>query len=70
MGGFFGGGSPPPPPPPPPPAPKAEDPEVAEARRRQQIQASRSKGRATTLLTGASGDTSTATVERKSLLGA
>jgi len=70
MGAVFSKPKPPPPPPPPPPAPTAEDPSIEEARRKEIMLARKSRGTASTLLTGCSGVTNSAPTERKTLLGA
>jgi len=61
--------SPPKPPPPPPPPPTRDDPEVnaeAQAKRKRVLS---QKGRQSTILTGALGDTSEANTGKKTLLG-
>jgi hypothetical protein len=55
MGGIFGSTPAPAPPPAPPPPPSEDDPAVEEARRKELVAAQKSRGRASTLLTGGSG---------------
>lgn len=61
--------SPPKPQPAPPPAPTRADPEIDEARRRQQLAARLRQGRGATILTGGLGLADPAPVARKTLLG-
>jgi hypothetical protein len=67
MAGLFS--SPKMPDPTPPPAPSQNDPAVEEARRKEIVAATKMKGRASMLLTGGAGDTSTAPTARRVLLG-
>jgi len=53
----------------PPPAPSMADPAVEEARRKQIEAQKRAKGRASTILTGGQGDTTTPELGKKTLLG-
>lgn len=61
MGGLFGGSTP--------DIPQAEDPAVAEARRKQAEALRRARGRSSTILNSAAGLTSDAIVGRPQLLG-
>lgn len=69
MGALFSGPPDPPALPAPTPAPTATDPAVEEARRKELIIATKTRGRAATLLTGGEGDTAEAPVQTKRLLG-
>lgn len=62
---FFGGTSPPPVP----AAPTKSDAEVQDAALRERNRARMARGRASTILSGASGDTSAAPTAAKTLLG-
>ncbi len=52
-----------------PAAPKMSDPEIEDARRKELLRISQMKGRTSSILTGGQGDTSTAPVQYKTLMG-
>jgi hypothetical protein len=67
MGGLFSG--PPDIPPPPPPPPTPEDPAIKRRREEVRLAALQRKGRASTVLTSGTGDTTAAPVKRPTLGG-
>lgn len=50
-------------------APNMQDPAIAEAERREREAQMKARGRASTILTGGTGDTSTATTAKRKLMG-
>jgi hypothetical protein len=64
---IFSAPSPPPLPPPPPPPPTPEDPAIKQRKEEVRLAALRRKGRASTILTGGVGDSTTAPVLRPKL---
>lgn len=52
---------------PPPPPPKIDDPSIVAARRAERVAARRRRGRAASILTSGTGDTSEANIERPTL---
>ena len=69
MGGLFGGGPKIPTPAPVIPVPTLSSPSVLAAEQAQAAATAQAAGRASTLLTGPQGDTSTTAVAKKTLLG-
>jgi hypothetical protein len=69
MGGMFSAPSMPAPPPPPPPPPTTDSAAVEEAARNERRARAASTGRASTILTGGTGDAADATTAKAVLLG-